>query len=180
MKSITYTLLVLFWGMNAQAALVSGNLTGTVDSFADPGNIFGLSLNDTIELSVVYDDSVLTGTGGETVFFNLPSNTMEFTVGALSFNESMDTAGGVGPTLVFFDGMLTEIKYDTQFGTSGVFSSFISFFEGSDDAGNGIGGSWDLSSYTVSPVVIPVPPAIWLFVTGLIALASFSKKEKYK
>ncbi len=179
MKSITYTLLLaLLWGMNAEAALVSGNVTGTVDTFADPGNIFGLGLGDTIELNVVFDDAGLTGMGGETVFFNLPGNTMEFTVGLLTFTEDMDTAGGVGPTLFFFDGVLSEIKYDTQFGSSGLFFSFIQFFEGSDDAGNGIGGNWDMGSYTESPVVIPLPPAVWLFGSGLIGLIGIARRKK--
>lgn len=177
MKSITYSLLFMFCSMNVQAALVSGNLTGNL-TFADAGNVFGLTATDTIELDVVYDDAGLTGAGGETVFFNLPGNTMDFTVGSLMFSEDMDTAGGIGPTLSFFDGALTEIKYDTQFGTSGIFFSFISFFEGSDDAGNAIGGDWDLGSYAVSPAVVPVPAAFWLFASGLIALVGFSRRQK--
>lgn len=176
MKSITLMLLSLVWGMNAHAVLVNGNLTGSL-SFADSGNAFGLGVGNTVELNVVYDDAVLTGTGGETVFFNLPGNTMEFTVGSFTFTEDMDTGGGVGPTLSFFDGALSEIKYDTQFGTSGLFFSFISFFEGADDDGNGIGGEWDLSSYSVSPVVVPVPSAIWLLGSGLLVLSGFVRRQ---
>ena len=177
MKSISCLFIALLWSLNAQAALVSGNIIGFVNS-ADVGNVFGLTAGDTIELDVVFEDSVLTGSGGETVFFNLPGNTMTFNVGSLSFTEGMDTAGGVGPTLSFFDGALSEIKYDTQFDTFGVFFSSIDFFQGSDDAGNFIGGDWDLSTYSASPVVVPVPAAIWLMMSGLIVLFRFQKKQK--
>ena len=176
MKSIAYSLIVLFLGTNVHAAMVTGSLTGNV-SFADAGNIFGLSAGSTIQLDVLYDDGLLTGSGGETVFFNLPGNTMDFTVGTQSFTEAMDTAGGLGPTLFFFDGELSEIKYDTKFGTLGIFFSSIDFFEGNDDAGNAMGGNWDLMSYTVSPVVVPVPAAIWLFGSGLLALSGISRKQ---
>lgn len=178
MKTLVFIFALLLPYSAANAVTVSGSLNGTITG-ADAGNAFGLSVGDMITLDVLYDDSVITGIGGESVFFNaITGNTMDFTVGSMNFDESQDTAGGLGPSLFFLNGDLQEITFSTTFGSgtpSDVFFSFITFFEGNS---NGfIGGEWDLSSYSVSPVVIPVPAAIWLFGSGIGLLWLVKRKR---
>ena len=176
MKTLSLFILSLFCTLQAHAAIVTANVTGEVTS-ADAGNVFGLDVGDTILLEVTFDDTPLTTNPTTDILFTGSAiNTMNFTVGSLSFDDTMDTAGGVGPTLFFFAGDLSEIKFDTQFGSSGVFFSFIEFFEGRDDAGLGINGEWDLNSYTVTSVApIPLPAAFWLFGSALLFLMRLKK-----
>ncbi len=176
MKIFSILLLSLAIYSNAGATLVSGSLEGEVTS-ADADNIFGLDVGDTITLDITFDDTGFTGTGFETVSFNLPSNTMLFTVGTQTYDDTQDTAGGVGPQVAFFDGEIQEIKFDTQFGTFGIFFSSINFFQGSDDDFLSINGDWDLSSYTSDFTPIPVPAAVWLFASGLLGLVAIGRRR---
>lgn len=180
MKYMQVLLILLSMSAGCQAAIVSGTGTGTV-THAAAGNVFGLAVNDEISLSVTFDNSALTGSGAESVSFGAGSgNSMDFTVGTMTFTEAMDTAGGLGPQLAFFNGSLSEITYSTTFGTFGVFFSFISFFEGTDDASNAIGGEWDLASFPGAFTVVPLPGTAALLLVGSLPFFATRRRASHQ
>lgn len=180
MKKILGSLLLsMVFMSNASAAIVSGIIEGQV-MYADSGNPFGVSVGDTVTLDYSFDDTGFTGVGFETVFYNDPANDLLFTIGSQSFTDEEDTAGGVGPLMLFEDGFLTEIKYDTQFGTNGgIFYSFGSFFEGGD-FGTSMGGDWNLGSVILPITAVPVPAAAWLFASGLLGIIGVARRSPTK
>lgn len=177
-RIIIVSLTVLFGISSANAALIDFTLNGDVDS-ADAGNIFNVTVDSTITATGSFDDSLLTGGTGAI-------SNLSITVGALSFDDSMDVWGG-GLITLTGSGSLSEFIYEADAGvnsSSAFFDSFFTSFTGSafngpKDKGSNteltIAGTWDTSSFNVA--VVPVPAAIWLFGSGLLGLAGMARRK---
>jgi len=172
-------LIVLLLGAgSAHAALVNFSLTGYVDGSA--GSPFGLDVGETITASGTFDDSTM-GISPFTVYFDMASgNTLTIFAGSLTLNETQDDnyASGGSPRLEF-NNMGDLISFNYYWEDVGDFSSFDSGVLDwiTNDAGfNFATGYWDANSFTMTPV--PVPAAIWLFGTGLLALAGIARRKK--
>ena len=161
-------------GANAQAALVQFTINGEITS-ATTDNIFDVSVFDTVTAYGQFDDSLI-GTGESTINFSNAVNSMEIAIGNTTFTDSMDLLGGAD--MYFLDGVFDGIDYEAIDGTfdSWGYAGLIDVdgFILDDFNGVGIGGSWNVSSFAVTPV--PVPAALWLFVSGLFILIKFSKR----
>jgi len=184
-KSLSILLLIL--SSSANAALINENFTATVLQ----GDFIGTVGNG----SFAYDDSLISGIGNE--FINISDGlTVNFTAFGQNFLESDDiqyTDTMPFPQLSFVDGVITELdffvsevdvwgvndlgqpviisKVLTNIDQGGVFNfstlGITALSEG------GYEGELFVNS-DVSP--IPVPGALWLFFSGLIGLAGFTKR----
>ena len=164
-KTIAASFLALVLAGSAQATLVNFELTGTVDSVTT-SNSSGLDVGSTITASGVFDDSVLTGVGLESISFADAGNDMTITAGSVIYTDALESTGGA--SLWLFDNQLDSLDYSA---TAGDFSSF--FF---DFISNGqFAGTWDAGTFTVTAV--PVPAAVWLFGSGLLALVGLSRRK---
>ncbi len=167
------------FSINIQAAIINFTVTGNVDDSFTSTNDFGLNLGDTITASGTFDDSGLTGTGAEFVSFGSGSfNSMSLDVGNSSFVETDDNNYLTGfPRLFFQDGVFDGINFNTDFSIESYFQSSgtTKTFQGEDDNFGWFGGSWDVSSYSASPV--PVPAAVWLFGSGLLGLIGVARRK---
>lgn len=167
---------------NLQAAMVSFQLTGTVteayDGFNGP-NYFGLDVGDQISVTGLYDDSSLTGSGAEFISFGSTSgNLMTLEVGSMTFDQAADTQYNSGfPRLLFMDGDFDGLNYDTQVGSEGYFNSAgaLKTFDGWDDDFGNIYGTWNAGTFTTN--VVPVPAAVWLLGSGLLALVGLARRQ---
>ena len=141
----------------------------------------------TITADIVLDDTGLTGVGSEQILFT-GSNTLDITAGTLSFNQSMDSDANT--SITFLDGKLYDLNFGAIFETNGAPEDFNSFFttataSRSVTTGNGpkavttnytLYAEWDDQTQFISAV--PVPAAVWLFGSGLLGLAGFSRSRK--
>ena len=171
-KTIAASLLVLVLAGSAQAALVNFELTGTVTTAVE-GNPFGLDTtgNNTITASGVYDDS-----GDGTLGISI--NDITFNVGSLTFTNAMDIWGGADLYLLSNNQVFDGIDYagTDQIGTYFDSYSLLGTFASYDIDGSGsllLEGSWDSFSVTA----VPVPAAVWLFGSGLLALVGLSRRK---
>lgn len=161
-------LMILGMGF-VHAASVGFTASGDVES-ADAGNAFLLTDTSTISASGVFDDSGFTGSGLESF-----DTTLSLTVGSVSFTE----ADEIGDTqIVFQDGSFLGFHFTTGFGNDidgpiAFFDSAFDFFNGEDDNMAYMDGTWNSTSYAV----VPVPAALWLFGSGLIALVGFMRRK---
>lgn len=184
-KKTGYSVLLAlcFLGSSAitHAALVNFELTGTVDLQADSGNVFDLSLTDTISVSGTFDDSILTGGTGIVSFGSGSGNTMAMVVGSQTFSAGNDTNFLSGyPQLSLNAGLFDGLNIEITFGDSSA-SAFYSqdfWFDGYDDIndnlGNLVSGTW--TDFQMTPV--PVPAAVWLFGSGLLGLVGLARRKK--
>lgn len=101
---------------------------------------------------------------------------MDLVVGNFSFSETDDTDFGTGkPELSFFNGSLDGLNFATTFGSDSYFDSLFDFFEGQDNSFDLITGTWELTSFSTTPV--PVPATVWLFGSGLVGLVSIARHK---
>ena len=156
---------------STQAALVNFEITGTID-WAAGGNSFGVSLNDTITASGVFDDAVLSAGTGE-VDFTVSGNDMTIDVNGTIFTDSMDVFGGA---LMYLDnGALDDLQYGTEESIpDNDFNSFYTDFSGGPYGAATFTGIW---STTVTTSAVPVPAAVWLFGSGLLGLIGFARRK---
>lgn len=162
--------LLLVLSTNAWSALVTMNIIGTIDSI-DPAYSGALTLSSTVSGQVVYDDTLLTGTGAEEIALDSdPSFGMTFNLGPYSFDKTDDADFGTGfPVVNFMNGVATGLQLyvlDGEpgmdlFATGSTFSLY-DYVDGQDDL---------LGSLSFVPAaVVPLPAASWLFVSGLAFL----------
>jgi hypothetical protein len=159
LSSLTAVLMLFSLG-TVNAALVNYEIEGTVlsgNEFGDP-NAFNLAAGDIILATGVVDDSLF-GAGTNTALFG-SGNTLSIDVNGTIFTDADDP----GASLTFTDGAL----FDFDFTTSGFNSSFT-FFDDFDL----MLGEW--GAVTTTPV--PVPAAVWLFGSGLLALTGIGRRK---
>lgn len=175
-KIISGLFLVMTLG-SAHAATVNFQMTGVVDLWADAGNEFGLSLDDTISVAGSFDDSVLIGGLGAIDFSAGSGNTFTLEVGSQIFFESDDNNFDFGFPLLTIDAnsALSTFEFVTNQPNGMFFDSYFNVFDAQDLNGAQINGTWNYDSLAVTPV--PVPAALWLFGSGLIGLAGFAKRK---
>ncbi|WP_206609541.1 VPLPA-CTERM sorting domain-containing protein [Thiohalobacter thiocyanaticus] len=158
-------LLLMLGAGSANAALIGFTLEGTVASAA-PANPFGLSVNDIITASGVYDDTTIDINGD--IDFSTGTNNMEIQVGSYNFTDADDALGG--GTMTLSGGSFVGLSYLA--GTLPGFNSTVSTFASLDGT---IGGSWDVNSFQTT--VVPVPAAVWLFGSGLLGLVGIARRR---
>jgi hypothetical protein len=159
---------------SAQAALVNFTLTGEV-IYADAGNGFSLNSGDTVSVIGTFDDSVLTGGTGTVDFSAVPGNSFTVTAGSFTFTEADDITGGSYPNLELNAGAFVEFNFLANIGGFGFFDSQLGYFDGDDDNFGTMSGVW--TDFTMTPVVVPVPAAVWLFGTGLLGLVGIARRR---
>ncbi len=153
---------------NAQAALVNFTLTGAV-TYADAGNLFGLDDTDSVSVVGSFDDSALLGGSGSVSFTSGGSFTV--TAGDFTFDQTDDDLA----TLVLDAGAFDEFNFLANIGALGSFDSMGGFFDGDDDNSGTMGGTW--TAFSMTPAVVPVPAAAWLFGSGLLGLVGFARRK---
>lgn len=167
---------------SAQAVIVNFSLSGQID-IAESNNPFALSSGDIITASGTFDDSPI-GAGETYINFSTAINNMEINIGNTVYTDSMDIYGGA--YLYFFDGIFTGLDYRSYSDAMTIASSanpgFIINGGISDSVDKDlilettfVEGSWDPQSFTITAV--PVPAAVWLFGSGLIFLAGFTRRQ---
>jgi hypothetical protein len=142
------------------------NLTG---NFGDPG---GESVTATGTFTA---DLGTIGNETGTVFFSIGSgNTMSIDLNGTFLFETDDSGygTGIGPSLTFTAGALFDL--DFQKPASPAFNSSFLFFDDFDS----MVGQWTDLSLTVVPAAVPVPAALWLFGSGLLAMAGIARSRK--
>lgn len=154
-------IIMLFSMSMANAALVNFEIEGTVlsgDEFF--ANAYNLTAGDTILASGIFDDSVL-GAGSNSVSFG-GDYSLSIDVNGTIFTHADDA----GASLSFENGMLTDFDFMTAgFNSLGLFFDDVDYML----------GEWN-ATVTTSPV--PVPAAVWLFGSGLLALVGFVRRKK--
>ena len=164
-KTIAASFLALLFAGSAQAALVNFEITGTVETAA-ADNSFGLLVGNTITASGVFDDIALTaGTG--VIDFSTAYNNMTITAGTATYTDSTELFGGAYMELI--NGELDSLDYSSI--ANDFDSGFLSFWSG--NLGE-FDGSWNTA---VSISSVPVPAAVWLFGSGLLALVGLSRRK---
>ena len=157
------------------AALVNYELTGTVDVWADTPNDFGLNMGSTISATGTFDDSILSGGTGVVSFGSGSGNSMTLTVGSYTFTAADDVNHPIGyPELSLNGGTFDGLNLAIEFGSFGTFDSLDFWFDGFDDGGNQVSGTW--TGFQMTPV--PVPAAVWLFGSGLLGLVGLARRKK--
>ena len=181
LKYLVITALVL--AGNANAALINFTITGDVLSAENYG---GLTYGSTITADITLDDTGLTGIGTEQIFFT-GLNTLDITAGTLSFDQSMDSSANT--SITFVDGSLFDLHFGSQFGVLGAPEDFVSSLTSATASrvvttgkgGNAVDttyslyASWQATALPLTPV--PVPAAVWLFGSGLLALAGMARRK---
>jgi len=168
---------IMLMGVNsAQAALVNYTITGDV-IFGDEDfpNAFGLTAAETITATGVFDDSVLTSGSGTVLFNSGSGNSMTLFVGSETFTASNDDRYTSGfPSITMTNFSLDDFDFLAVIGSNGAPADFSSFFNGFDDF-DALYGEWRT---TVEISAVPVPAALWLFGSGLMALVLAGRKNK--
>lgn len=160
---------------SAQAALWDFTLTGEV-IFADDTNDFNLSGGSPVTVSGTFDDGVLAGGTGTILFTGL--NTFTVTAGDIEFTPDEVFAGTPelwlnAMTIDYLSGGFNF--YATDLVTGAIFDSLFNEFDGEDIHMGLISGEW--LSFSTTPVVIPVPAAVWLLGSGLLGLVGVARRK---
>lgn len=162
--AVLATAALLLSAGSAHAALVNFEFTGNVDFSLGYG---GLNAGDTVTVTGVFEDSVLSGGSGTIGFGSGSGNTLSIAAGSYTFTEVNDALYVLtGASLILTSGALFDFNYQAIGGTNGAPADFDSAFTSfwSDVY---LSGTWNTTVQT-SPV--PVPAAVWLFGSGLLGL----------
>lgn len=157
---------------SAHAALVNFQFSGNVDFSLGFG---GLNAGDTVTVTGVFEDSVLSGGSGTIGFDSSGGNTLSIAAGSYTFTEANDALYNLtGASLTLASGALSDFSYQAISGTNGAPADFDSFFTSflSDVY---LSGTWN-TTVQMSPV--PVPAAVWLFGSGLLGLVGLARRKK--
>lgn len=157
---------------SAHATLVNFDLTGSVLFSTGYG---GLVAGDSVTVHGIFDDTALSGGSGTVAFYSGNGNSLTITAGSNTFTQANDSLFGAssGPTMTLGSGLLTDFNFGAISGTNSASADFDSYFL-NFGSGSDLVGSWS-SSVQISPV--PVPAAMWLFGSGLLALAGLRRRK---
>lgn len=178
-------LLTIFMASTASAELMRYSGGGTVHSFSD-GNPYGLDETTPVSWSVTYDTDWVDPFGSVDLGSYLDQGAgLTFNVGSWTFTHDQDSALFPGsPTVAVYNGLpwgfdfITDLGDDfdiwSQFHVIGNSFSFMSFW---DDPAHGY---FDFSKIAINPGAgaVPVPGAVWLLGTGLLALVGLRRKAR--
>ena len=157
---------------SAHAALVNFQFTGNVDYSLGFG---GLNDGDTVTVTGVFDDNVLSGGSGTVGFGSGSGNTLTIAAGSYTFTEANDAQYySSGASLALASGALSNFNYQAISGTNDAVDNFDSLFASfwSDIY---LSGTWDT---TVQMTPVPIPAALWLFGSGLLGLVGLARRKK--
>lgn len=157
---------------SAHAALVNFEFTGNVDYSLGFG---GLNGGDTVTVTGVFDDSVLSGGSGTVGFASGSGNTLSVAAGSYTFTETNDALySSSGAYLTLASGALSDFNYQAISGTNGAVDNFDSSatFFWSDIY---LSGTWNTA---VQMTPVPIPAALWLFGSGLLGLVGLARRKK--
>lgn len=174
-KACSLAVIALAFGAaSVQAAQVNFTLTGSV-IYADAGNLFNLLGGDTVSVTGIFDDAVLTGGTGTVSFASGSGNSFTVTAGDFTFSETDDISGGVYPTLILNAGQFDDFNFLADIGTFGYFDSQLGYFDGDDDAFGLVSGSW--TSLSVTPVPEASTYAMMLAGLGLVGFMGAARRK---
>lgn len=166
----------------AQAVPVTFQITGTVSTVAT-GNVYGLAVGETISAIAHFDDSLIAPSGGSTVELGTTGNAfgalLSFFVGAQQFsaNNDADYLGNVFPIIDFWDGLFDGFDFKAEAGSNGALASFVAdlfSFSGAD----GLSGSFDLQSVSITPYHVPEPATFALGILALVATWALRRRSQ--
>ncbi|MDP3420794.1 MAG: PEP-CTERM sorting domain-containing protein [Thiobacillus sp.] len=174
-KACSLAVIALAFGAaSAQAAQVNFTLTGSV-IYADSPNLFDLVGGDTVSVTGLFDDAVLSGGTGTVSFASGSGNSFTVTAGNLTFNEADDISGGVYPTLVLNSGQFEDFNFLADIGIFGYFDSQLGYFDGDDDAFGLVSGTW--TELSVTPVPEASTYAMMLAGLGLVGFMGAARRK---
>lgn len=164
---------------SAQAALWNFTLSGEV-VYADDPNDYNLISGSPVTVTGTFDDSVLMGGTGTISFAtgNPYGNTFTVNAGDIAFTPNEVFSGTPQLTLNAMNVDFTTTGfsfYATDLDTSATFNSYFSYFDGDDINMGLISGDW--LNFSTTPVVVPVPAAVWLFGSGLLGLVGIARRR---
>jgi hypothetical protein len=182
-----WTLCCVFFGISLPASAAVLTFVGDFDAtFNNPTqgipNIIG-------NWSFDFDTDSIPGTGIETLLVNLTSLTLSPSlIGTTNF--SISNASG---WLQYQDGSLLTLGVGGDInGPDGVTSNTDDFSVGYDPAGNARSATVSVASSPLltdgtgmqggsvsgSFSIVPIPPAVWLFSSGMLGLIAMAKRAK--
>jgi len=178
---LVVSVLLLSGLSTAQAAAVTytfaitGDVTVGEESFGPGSNAFGLSAGNNISAtgSFTADLGSIGSETGTVLFGNASGNSL-----TIDLNGTIITAGddnnfgaGTGPSLAFSAGSLSDFDF-LKTSTPEFNSSFTSF----DNLSVGtLFGDWQTNANLTA---VPLPAGLWLFGSGLIALAGGVRRRR--
>ena len=168
-------------------ATINVTLTGTPDVFSDPTDQLGAneSISEVLSIMFVFDAPSFTGIGEERISPTPQSASLTF--GSVVLDENDFNAASFQSTdgVTFFDGVFEKFEYSnaSDLGVIGVALSLL-FEEGSDEIFS-LGLFSDDNVFvegTLEAVVtvtqVPVPAAVWLFISALGGLGGIRKLRR--
>ena len=163
-----------FISFNANSAIVTYNLTGTV---VTPGDFFGEAGTG----SFSYDDDLLTGSGLEAIDA-FSSLSVDLTIFGQTFTESDDISGSASLTFnngepIQLDYLISELPDPPDNNTvaidePGVIT--IDIFEPYPSNLRPVTGGFEVD---VKVEAVPVPAAVWLFGSGILGLIGIARRK---
>ncbi len=154
-------------------------------------NDFGLSFQNTVSLSAIFDDTAFTGSGFETIDLSSGSgNSLSLFMGNLTFTADNEHGFQIGfPVVHFVDGIFSSLDYVAYIGMNGAPASLFSGdqccngfdWSGLDGNRRGVAGMWNEQSSHLQATQtpdIPEPAPLALAIIGLLGAWIASKREK--
>lgn len=179
-NTLALSLVMIVSMQSAQAAYVNFSITGDIllgnEAPYNWANDYGLAAGDTITASGMFDDSVLTLGTGTISFANGSGNSLTIYAGSQVLTASNDSQyfTSTFPSITLFENALTDFDYIVSAGVNDAIVNFDSYATTFSDV-DGMVGDWQTE---VTLTAVPVPAALWLFGSGLIALVGFAKRKQ--
>jgi|GEM_PF-3055068 len=184
-RLVAAMMLLLFATLPARASIIA--LNGLVD-FADPGNPFGVVVDDAITGSVTFNESLLLLDPNAIISPSIdPTIMLSLTIGGVNFVETDDAGYDAFPELTFIGGVLANIDFVVDFDLIGDIvdplggTYAFGLFDGAFEIFDAINDPFPLIvSGTVGPLTtVPEPATFLLLLTGMAGLgASWMMRKK--